>query len=211
MSHRSRMRCLALFFVVSCLAFAARADDPARLVGEIDRLLTAAIGARTANYLGDYAAQAGAAAERFEPFTEAARRILAGSPATRQAPDITALQLEQLAARVLAASPTPAQAIAAHQARFQARRIIAAMHYNLFKRSLKLAELVAATYREKDAVLVWRELVALAEQHRVPEASRLRAELKHFEASLKELEEQCCPPDEAILKQPVWQPAKTLP
>src|SRR3712207_8269780 len=53
-------------------------------------------------------------------------------------------------------------------------------------RSLRLAELVAATYAEKDAVLAWRAVVETAATARHPSAAAVRADLKHYEASLKD-------------------------
>ena len=75
------------------------------------------------------------------------------------------------------------------------------MHYNLFKRGLRLAELLAATYKEKEAVALFRELVLLA-----GEGPAWRDELRQLERNLKELEEQCCPPDESVIHEKVWEP-----
>lgn len=207
------MRPLALLFVALGLAGLARgADSPVAHARAIAQLLADAVGPHSAGFLGQYAEQRGADPDRFEPFTEAARRLATGGDSARQAPDITALHLERHARALLAApDATAADRIAAHRARFHARRIVAAVHYNLFKRTLRLAELVAATYREKDAVAAWRDLVAVAESVRLPELDAFRADLKQFEASFKELEEQCCPPDDAILRERVWQPATQLP
>ena len=38
-----------------------------------------------------------------------------------------------------------------------------------------------------------------------------RAELKKLEASFKDLEDQCCPPDEAIMREKVWKPVRPAP
>ena len=38
-----------------------------------------------------------------------------------------------------------------------------------------------------------------------------RAELKNLEASFKDLEDQCCPPDEAIMRGKVWKPVRPAP
>ncbi len=207
------MRRLALLVAHLCLAVGlAGAESAATHARAITQLLADAVGPHSAGFLGQYAEQAGTAPDRFEPFAEAARRLAAGGNSPRQAPDITALQLERHARAILsAADASAAERLAAHRARFHARRIVAAVHYNLFKRTLRLAELVAATYREKDAVAAWRDLVAVAEAARLPELDALRADLWHFEASFKELEEQCCPPDDAILRERVWQPATQLP
>jgi hypothetical protein len=102
----------------------------------------------------------------------------------------------------------------AQLARFHARRVLGAVHYNLFRRSLKLGELYAATLEEQRAVDVWRQLVAVVGDRDVAGlgARRFgltgswRDELKLLEAGLKDLEEQCCPPDAATLKQSVWNP-----
>jgi len=183
--------------------------------------------------LADYANNEGGDPEQFESFIEAARRILASTTTTKRTPAITSRWFDETAdailtavqAATLAAGPTRSLEfdatvtdlkILAHLARFHARRSLAAVHYNLFKRGLRLAELVAATYAEKDAVAAWRELVAAAgdrytsnlamgpRQHN--ESGHWRDELKQLEAGLKELEEQCCPPDEAIMKEKVWSP-----
>lgn len=190
--------CLALTLPA---AFAASARD-------VDQLLLAALGNPPAGFLGDYASATGDPA-RYETFAETARRILTDTSTTKQPADVTALHLDRLAAALLVSSSLEDR-LAAHRARFHARRFIAAVRYHLFKRSLRLAELVGATYAERDAVAAWRELVTLAETHRHPSAPALRADLKKYEASLKDLEEQCCPPDEAVLKEKIWQPARSL-
>lgn len=166
--------------------------------------------------MADYANNPGADSQGHESFIEAARRIVAsGTPDTRRAPDATSLWLDETAGALLGtvraadAAGLSGEASAdlrarALLARFHARRMLAAVHYNLFKRSLRLAELVAATYGEKDAVIVWRELVATLPDH--PLAAEWRAELRRLEIGLKELEEQCCPPDEALLREKVWEP-----
>ncbi|MEY2879309.1 MAG: hypothetical protein RLZZ15_1689, partial [Verrucomicrobiota bacterium] len=87
--------------------------------------------------------------------------------------------------------------ILAQLARFHARRSIAAVHYNLFKRGLRLAELLAATYQSREVTAAWRELVALARTRpdTTPDATRHWAdELVKLEYDLKDLEAQCCPP-----------------
>ena len=171
--------------------------------------------------LAHYANNPGSDPGRFESTAEAARRILAGGSAQKRAPDVTSQWLDEAADQLLAAVTAAEAALGptrdarldavivnmrscAYLARFHARRLIAAVHFNLFKRGLRLAELVAATYAEKEAVAAWRELIAQAGPH--PLAATWRAELKKLEAQLKDLEEQCCPPDEAILKEKVWQP-----
>jgi hypothetical protein len=184
--------------------------------------------------LADYANNEGTDTEQFESFAEAARRILAGGTTTKRTPDATSRWFDATADAILAAVRAAETAAAADRslefaatvtdlrllaqlARFHARRSLAAVHYNLFKRGLKLSELVAATYAERDAVAAWRELVAVAGDryhHDLAMGARphhlcghWRDELRRLEAGLKELEEQCCPPDEAILKEKVWSPA----
>jgi hypothetical protein len=84
---------------------------------------------------------------------------------------------------------------------------------------LRLGELFAATLEERKAVSAWRELVAAAGDRYAFDLAmgarnynlcgHWRDELKLLEVGLKELEEQCCPPDEATLKQMVWSPLTT--
>lgn len=186
--------------------------------------------------LADYAKNEGSDPEQFESFAEASRRILAGGVTAKRTPDATSRWFDSTADAILA-SVRAAEAsrgaprdkefaatvtdlrILAQLARFHARRAMAAVHYNLFLRGLRLAELYAATLIERDAVAAWRELVAIAgDRHginstvgaRNPDLSgHWRAELKKLEWNLKELEEQCCPPDEAIVKEKVWTPVST--
>jgi hypothetical protein len=183
--------------------------------------------------LADYARNEGTDPEQFESFVDAARRILAGGATSKRAPDATSRWFDAAADAIIASVHAAEAAIGerrnaefdatmvdlrilAQLARFHARRAIAAVHYNLFLRGLKLAELLAATLQEKQAVNAWRELVAIAGDRYVfdlamgPRAHDLsgdwRDELRKLESNLRELEEQCCPPDEAILKEPVWTP-----
>lgn len=171
-----------------------------------------------------YAALPATDPARFETFAEAARRILTGSAATKHTPEATSRRLATAADAILAsvraaemaAARAPARPpdfdaaltdlkISALLARFHAHRVLAAVRYNLFLRGLSLAELLAATYTERDAVVLWREIVALT---RAPELqAQARDELKKLESNLKELEEQCCPPDETTLKTKIWTPA----
>lgn len=173
--------------------------------------------------LQDYANNPGADRARFESAADASRRILKGETSVKHTPADTSRWLDAAADALLAhvrateattagVEPSAEQAAAltemrraAYLARFHARRLIASVHLNLFKRALRLAELVAATLIEKEAVAAWSELVALAGDH--PLAAVWRSELKGLQLNLKELEEQCCPPDEAILKEKVWEPA----
>jgi hypothetical protein len=175
-----------------------------------------------------YANSRGTDAEHFESFIDAAKRIVAGGATLKRTPDATSRWLDNTADAILAhvrvaevvagsrrgrefdATLTELR-ILAQFARFHARRAIGAVHYNLFKRSLRLGELFAATMEERKAVAAWRELVAAAGDH--TESARgfsryghWRDELKLLEAGLKELEEQCCPPDEVVLRELVWSP-----
>ena len=96
-----------------------------------------------------------------------------------------------------------------------ARRAIAAVHYNLFLRGRRLAELYAATLDTQTALGFWRELVALVGDREEltfgapPFTLRgsWRAELTRLEFDYKDLEAMCCPPDESWLREKVWSPA----
>lgn len=202
---RHSLPLLLLLCAASAFGTAAHDLPPA----EIDGFIRDAIGSPAAGNLADYANVIGAAADRFENSAEAARRILAVTPATKQSVDSTIEVLHRLAEAE--SSPSIERQLAGRRARFHAHRLVAAVHYNLFKRSLRLAELVAATYAEKEAIAAWRRMVHAATLAQHPSVSTLRADLEKYEASLRELEEQCCPPDEAILKEKVWQPATRLP
>jgi hypothetical protein len=184
--------------------------------------------------LADYAKNEGTDTEQFENFVEAARRILAGGTTTKRTPDATSRWFGETADAILASVTAAEKAIGgkrskefdatmidlrilAQLARFHSHRAIAAVHYNLFTRGLRLAELLAATMKEKEAVAAWRELVAIAGDRYAFDLAmgarnydlcgHWRDELKKLEIDLKQLEEQCCPPDEAILKEAVWTPA----
>lgn len=209
-------------FSVLCPANEARKSSPEQLAAEIRALINEAItplapdgitAVKFAPALAEYADQVGGQPERFESFAAAARRILSSQSGTATPPDLTSVRLEKAGAALLASLPPGApdaaalqHRLTAHLAFHHARRAIAAVHYQLFKRGLRLAELLAATYAEKDAVAAWRELVQAAEFGNHPHVPALRAQLKQLETNLKELEEQCCPPDEAIVKERVWQP-----
>ena len=170
------------------------------------------------NPLSRYAAGTTADPLRVESTAEYARRTLAGTPTARLTPEATSAFLREQAALILASSvAAPGELrLIAELGRYHARRLEAAIHYQLFLRGLRLAELVAATYAEKDAVGLWREVVRNAEARpadsAVPAAPTFRitadwrAELGRLEASLRDLEEQCCPPDAAVLEEKVWRP-----
>lgn len=179
------------------------------------------------NPLARYAAAPSADTTRVESTVDYARRTLAGTATARLTPEASVHFLRGRADEILAAlgeAPPGSAAVAAQAAdlrviaelgRFHARRLEAAIHYNLFLRGLRIAELVAATYAEKDAVEHWRALmraVAAADSTTVGPAERplrlsadWRGELTQLEASLRDLEEQCCPPDAAVLRERVWQ------
>lgn len=187
--------------------------------------------------LSDYATNQPADPEQFESFVEAAKRILTpGATTAKRTPEMTSRWFDATADTIFAAvhaaeakrvSLTAAQQrefdatltdlkILAHLSRFHARRIVAAVHYQLFKRGLRLAELLAATYQTREVVAAWRDLVAAAgdrytfdlafgdREHAL--SGHWRDELRSLETDLKELEEQCCPPDEKIAKEKVWAP-----
>lgn len=177
------------------------------------------------NPLSRYAAAVTADPVRIESTAEFARRTLAGTPTARLTPEATAAFLRQQAATIIThAKPDTGDGtlpgsrhdlrLIAELALFHARRTEAAIHYNLFLRGLRIAELVAATYAERDAVEHWRAIVKHAES--APAAGGVaadqtlrlsadwRGELTRLEASLRDLEEQCCPPDAAVLQERVW-------
>jgi hypothetical protein len=183
--------------------------------------------------LADYANNEGTDTEQFENFVDAAKRIMAGGSTAKRTPDMTSRWFDATANAILEAvrdaegKPGAKRGnefdatitdlkILAQLARFHARRAIGAVHYNLFKRSLQLGELYAATLEEQKAVAAWRELVVAAgDRYNFDLAmgardrglcGHWRDELKLLERALKELEEQCCPPDEAVLKANVWKP-----
>ncbi|PAW63914.1 MAG: hypothetical protein B9S34_13545 [Opitutia bacterium Tous-C1TDCM] len=180
--------------------------------------------------LAQHADFAGAQADDYETFAAAARRLLAGGPLPRHPADATARRWQDLGATLVrevaaARAALPAGSVApagfdalatdlqvlAALCRYHSRRSLAAIHYSLFKRGLRLAELLAATYTEREVVAAWRDLVHVAGDRYPPDvAAHWRAVLKSLEVNLRELEEQCCPPDEAIAKEKVWAPGYGL-
>jgi hypothetical protein len=180
--------------------------------------------------LAQFADFAGADADRHESFAAAARRLLAGGAAPQVPADAIARRWQDLGetlaretAAARAALPAGHAPSAAFEAlatdlqilsalcRYHSRRNLAAIHYNLFKRGLRLAELLAATYTEREVVAAWRDLVRAAGDRYPPAVTaHWRAVLKSLEVNLRELEEQCCPPDEAIAKEKVWAPGYGL-
>lgn len=181
--------------------------------------------------IADYARNSGGDTLHFETFIEAARRIVARGQTCKRTPDATSRWLDAQAGRIEAAlaalGPTPARpALAAAAAdlrvialfaRFHARRQITAVHYNLFRRQLKLTELIAATFQERDTLKVWTDLVEAAAAGPEPEKDdapsrrdvlpHWREELRKLAANVKDLEDQCCPPDESLKLDDIWQPA----
>lgn len=180
--------------------------------------------------IADYARNSGGDALHFETFIEAARRIVARGQTCKRTPDATSRWLDAQAGRIEAAltalGPTPARpALAAAAAdlrvlalfaRFHARRNVTAVHYNLFRRQLKLTELIAVTFQERDTLKVWTEMVEAAAAGPEPAPDEApsrrdllphwREELRKLAANVKDLEDQCCPPDESIKLDDIWQP-----
>jgi hypothetical protein len=181
--------------------------------------------------IADYARNSGGDTLHFETFIDAARRIVAKGQTSKRTPDGTSRWLDAQAARIeaslakLGATPArPALAAAAADlrvialfARFHARRQITAVHYNLFRRQLKLTELIAATFQERDTLKVWTELVEAAAAGPEPVGDETpsrrdllphwREELRRLASNVKDLEDQCCPPDESLKLDDIWQPA----
>ena len=183
-----------------------------------------------------YAKNTGSDVQQFESFDEAAQRILAGGTTTRRTPAATSRWLDETADAILAEvraaeagigalrgnefeSTVTDLGILAQLARFHARRSIAAVHYNLFKRSQQPAELLAATLAEKEAVAAWRELVAIAGDRYTFDlamgardyslAGHWRDELAKLTADLGDLRSQCDQLKESPATGKAWQPATT--
>jgi hypothetical protein len=180
-----------------------------------------------------YAKNTGTEASRYEGLESAARRILADGTTTLGTPESTSQRLSDLAeslqahVRTLGALRADLQPpdfatvslglrATAHLARFHAQRILAAVHYNLFLRGRRLAELYAATLDAKIALDTWSELVALLGTRESitfgHPALTLRgawgAELVHLQFDYRDLEAMCCPPDESWLHEKVWSPSR---
>lgn len=204
--------------ILALLAAAIAAPDPAH----------PALGAT----LATYAKNLGADPSRHEGFESAARRILAGGTTPLLPPDTTSLRLAELADSILetlrrldalradlrpdnfSTTAVGLHAVA-HLARYHARRILAAVHYNLFLRGQRLAELYAATLETKAALEIWRELVALVGNRdtlafgtpSITLRGAWRDELARLEFDYRDLEAMCCPPDESWVREKVWSPA----
>ncbi len=178
-----------------------------------------------------YAAAETGDARRLESTREYARRTLAGAAPNRITPEALISLLRTDADQLLvscdeAAHIAPAADVELRAAvadlrvfaalgRFHALRLAAAVHYNLFLRAQRLAELVSATYVEKEALQAWRDLMAAASAAD-RSAARVRplrlaadweADLVRLEASVRDLESQCCPPDPRLLREKIWRPA----
>lgn len=206
----------------------------------IHALLAAAVAAPDPQHpslgasLATYAKNTGTDPARHEGFEAASRRIVAGLPAEKISPAATGQRLTALADMLSAqlrslealrldlrpdnfSSVAPALHATALLARFHVRRIHAAVHYNLFLRSQRLAELYAATLDAQAGLAHWRDLVALLGDREtltfgtppVVVQGAWRAELTRLEFDFKDLEAMCCPPDDSWVREKVWSPATT--
>jgi hypothetical protein len=187
--------------------------------------------------LAEYADNEGSDVELFESFAHAADRILAGDATAKVTPDATSRWFDETADAVLHsvreaedvigekrgnefdATVTDLQ-ILAQLARFHARRSLAAVHYNLFLRSQRQAELVAAARIEREAVGKWRELVAMASDRYAFNLAmgacsknlcgHWRDELVQLDANLQKLDAQCGSLDTmattVATTEPTWAP-----
>ncbi len=185
------------------------------------------------NSLSAYAKNTGRDPHQFETTEAAARRILAATKPTGQPAEVTARWFDDTATALLAvaraaeaipgASRSPGFdhslqeiKILAHLSRFHARRLLAAIHYNLFLRGQRLAELYAATLDSRTCLELWRDLVTAAgdrPEFTFPHGTATvtlhpawREELARLTFDVTDLEAQCCPPDEAMLQEKVWTP-----
>ena len=184
--------------------------------------------------LAGYARNEGTDTEVFENFTDAAARITTGGATAKRTPAATSRWFDATADAILA-SVRDAEAAAgvkrgnefdstvtdlrilAQLARFHARRSLAAVHYNLFLRGGAKAELIAAAQGEKEALAVWRELVAAAGDRYAPDLAmgarnhdlcgHWRDELPRLEAGVAELEARLAQTPDAASPGPAWSPA----
>jgi hypothetical protein len=183
--------------------------------------------------LADYAANEGTDVELFESFAHAADRILTGGATAKVTPDATSRWFDATADAILAHvhaaetgigtarrnefdSTITDLKILAQLARFHARRSRAAVHYNLFLRSHRPAELHAATKAEQAAVAEWRTLVDDAGDHYAFDLAmgarnyalcgHWRDELVLLENDLKSLEAQCDATPRLPAQEQVWTP-----
>jgi hypothetical protein len=183
--------------------------------------------------LAEYADNEGTDVELFENFTEAADRILANGATARVTPESTSRWFDATANVVLASSHAAETAeggkhgeeidstvadlkILAQLARFHARRSMAAVHYNLYLRSHRKAELLAAFEEETAAVAAWRDLVAAAGDHYSFNLAmgacaknlcgHWRDELATLETNLQKLDEQYRSTKDDGSSVPAWSP-----
>ena len=205
--------------VIALIAAAVAAPDPAH----------PSLGAT----LALYAKNSGTDASRYEGLEPAARRILAESTTRLRTPESTSQRLAELAESLQAhvrtvdalradlqppdfAELSLGLRATAQLARFHSHRILSAVHYNLFLRGRRLAELYAATLETKIALDTWSELVALVGTRESISfghpALTLRgawgAELIRLQFDHRDLEAMCCPPDESWLHEKVWSPSR---
>lgn len=186
--------------------------------------------------LSVYAKNTGAEPARHEGFEAASRRILAGGPPVQIAPDAASARLAMFADSIAESlrlaeagridlrpdhftETVTALRVVSALARFHSRRILAAVHYNLFLRGQRLAELYAATMEAKAALDAWRDLATTAGDRTTLTFGRppltlsgpWRDELQRLEFDFKDLEAQCCPPDESTIREKVWTPLPAAP
>ena len=186
--------------------------------------------------LARYAANEGTDVGLFESFDAAAKRILANEATAKVTPDATSRWFDQAADDVLEHVRAAEAAIGdkrgrefdstmtdlrilAQLARFHARRSLAAVHYDLYRRGQRKAELFAAARGEREAVAAWRDLVAAAGDRyafdlvmgpaKFDLAGHWRDELAQLEANLQKLDQQSGPPDDPAAKEPTWTPRTT--
>jgi hypothetical protein len=183
--------------------------------------------------LPEYADNEGSDVELFESFARAAERILEGGATPKVTPDATSRWFEATARAVLDSVRAAESAVGerrsnefdatitdlrilAQLARFHARRSLAAVHYNLFLRSQRPAELSAAARLEREALGEWRELVAISSDRYAFNLAmgacsknlcgHWRDELAMLEANLTKLEAQSGATEQAPTTEPIWAP-----
>jgi hypothetical protein len=183
--------------------------------------------------LADYARNEGSDVELFESFSDAADRILTGAATAKVTPDATSRWFDATADVVLSSVRAAEAAVGerrgkefdstitdlrilAQLARFHARRSLAAVHYNLFQKSRRKAELQKAVDAERTAVEAWRELVAAAGERYAFNLAmgacaknlcgHWRDELAALEMNLKLLEAQIGPAADTGPRTAAWNP-----
>jgi len=129
--------------------------------------------------LSEYARNTGSDIQQFESLEEAAQRIVNGGVTTRRTPDAVSRWFDETADAVLAQvkqaeknigskrgnefdSTMTDLRILANLARFHARRVPAAVHYNIFKLTGDVHEFDDAITGERDAIAAWRAIVEAA-------------------------------------------------